>query len=503
MSLFKVRITRWVDAEGRRCASGTPGARKVSKQSKKWYGEWTDERGVIQRKPLSSNKTVAGQLLREQLDRVERARVGWQGDKGGAGKPVPQPESIEAHLVAYEAELRSGVGRRRPGPVWLARELARLRRYLAANGVTTPEGITLASARDFLAGLARSGEPVVIPPGEEFRPSQVRDLLGIGASALSALVVRHRLEARGNGKARRLPRATVLWLASHAARGTGQATVRMYARTLRAFASWLVTRRLLPASPLAELHVVVHESDLRKVRRALPVADLAKLLAGVRTSQRRFRGLCGEARWALYLTACATGFRAGALASLRPESFDVAASVVRLAASRNKSRKVKLQPIPPAVLALLAPWLGARPPGELLWPGGWRDRPADMLYTDLAEVGIPSTLPSDDGPLSVDFHALRHTYLTHLGQAGVELRTLQELAGHSSPVLTARYSHRERTDLAQAVRKLNTPGMVAGMVAGGSAPDRPATAPIDARGAPEPASGRPSPRPNLPSGGLP
>src|SRR5262249_24574504 len=53
-----------------------------------------------------------------------------------------------------------------------------------------------------------------------------------------------------------------------------------------------------------------------------------------------------------------------------------------------------------------------------------------------------------------DFHALRHSYITALGRGGVDLRIRQELAGHSTPVLTARYSHVRLHDLAGAVEKL-------------------------------------------------
>jgi hypothetical protein len=45
-------------------------------------------------------------------------------------------------------------------------------------------------------------------------------------------------------------------------------------------------------------------------------------------------------------------------------------------------------------------------------------------------------------------------HLTLGGCAGIDLRTLQELAGHSTPNLTARYSHRRLHDLAGAVEKL-------------------------------------------------
>src|SRR5207253_9634172 len=81
-------------------------------------------------------------------------------------------------------------------------------------------------------------------------------------------------------------------------------------------------------------------------------------------------------------------------------------------------------------------------------------RGAEMLRGDLAAAGIPYAVEGADGPLYADFHALRHSYITALGRGGVYLRTAQELAGHSSPVLTARYSHRRLYDLAGAVEKL-------------------------------------------------
>ncbi|MBN9523915.1 tyrosine-type recombinase/integrase [bacterium] len=77
-----------------------------------------------------------------------------------------------------------------------------------------------------------------------------------------------------------------------------------------------------------------------------------------------------------------------------------------------------------------------------------------MLRRDLETVGIPYAVDGPDGPEYADFHALRHTYLTLLGRHGVDLRTAQELAGHSTSILTARYSHRRLYDLAGAVDKL-------------------------------------------------
>ncbi len=105
---------------------------------------------------------------------------------------------------------------------------------------------------------------------------------------------------------------------------------------------------------------------------------------------------------------------------------------------------------------LLREYLRGKPAGSPLWGGTWASggKGAEMLRHDLDAAGIPYSVEGPDGPLFADFHALRHTYLTLGGRAGIDLRTLQELAGHSSPNLTARYSHRRLYDLAGAVDKL-------------------------------------------------
>src|SRR5262249_17374569 len=68
--------------------------------------------------------------------------------------------------------------------------------------------------------------------------------------------------------------------------------------------------------------------------------------------------------------------------------------------------------------------------------------------------GIAYAVDGPDGAEHADFHSLRHSYLTLGGRSGIDLRTLQELAGHSKPELTARYTHRRLYDLAGAVEKL-------------------------------------------------
>jgi hypothetical protein len=69
-------------------------------------------------------------------------------------------------------------------------------------------------------------------------------------------------------------------------------------------------------------------------------------------------------------------------------------------------------------------------------------------------AGIPYAIEGPDGPLFANFPALHHTYLTRGDRAGIDLRTSQELADHSTPMLTARYSHHRLHDLAGTVERL-------------------------------------------------
>ncbi len=163
----------------------------------------------------------------------------------------------------------------------------------------------------------------------------------------------------------------------------------------------------------------------------------------------------------IYHTACGTGFRAGELSRLTPESFDLDAvlPVVRLPARGTKNKKVAVQPLPAGLAAELRPYIAGRAPGKPVWPGCWRYRAADMLKVDLAAAGIPYEVQGPDGPLYADFHALRHTYVTLLERAGASVKTAQALGRHSDPRLTMnRYAHADQAALAAAVDRLPLPG---------------------------------------------
>ncbi len=237
-------------------------------------------------------------------------------------------------------------------------------------------------------------------------------------------------------------------------------TTNLYLVKLKSFVKWMKKCKppRISENPFENLEFGNGEVDRRHDRRELTAEELRLLLETARTSQRVFRGLDGEARYHLYATACGTGFRASGLASLTPESFKLKTKkpTVTLAARNNKSRKTKLQPLPADIADLLREYLKGKPAGQPIWGGTWAKnrKGSEMLRIDLEVAGIPYVIDGPEGPLFADFHALRHTYLTLGGRAGIDLRTLQELAGHSTSKLTERYSHVRLDHMADAIEKL-------------------------------------------------
>jgi len=78
-------------------------------------------------------------------------------------------------------------------------------------------------------------------------------------------------------------------------------------------------------------------------------------------------------------------------------------------------------------------------PGIRIFKMPRSDDVVKMLRADLADAGI---VYRDDSGRVVDFHALRHSFISNLVAAGVYPETAQTLARHSSVTFTFdRYSH--------------------------------------------------------------
>lgn len=234
---------------------------------------------------------------------------------------------------------------------------------------------------------------------------------------------------------------------------------------LKAFASWLVLANRIKEVPagVAQLDGYNEDADRRYERRAVSRGEIALLLAaaeqgppfeasrGPRKGPRVVAWITGPERATLYRLAMGTGFRAEELRTLTPERFhlDGDKPTITVLACYAKNGKQAVQPITPEMAAGFRPFIAGRERGKpvITVPA----KTAKMLRRDLAAAGIP---PVDSEGKVIDFHALRHSYITHLVRSGANPKVVQTLARHSSITLTLdRYCHVEDGDLREALAR--------------------------------------------------
>ena len=139
------------------------------------------------------------------------------------------------------------------------------------------------------------------------------------------------------------------------------------------------------------------------------------------------------------------GLRAGEVTRLRTGDIDRAQVIIRVV--EGKGRKDRNVMLPDEVLALLEAWWLERPkrhdaglPPHQLWifPGRSVERPiTPRQYTRLFQEAVAAAGIKKPG---LTLHSLRHSFATHLLEAGVDIRKIQAVLGHDKLETTARYT---------------------------------------------------------------
>jgi integrase/recombinase XerD len=171
----------------------------------------------------------------------------------------------------------------------------------------------------------------------------------------------------------------------------------------------------------------------------IPYGKRPRLLPSVLSSEEVVRLLNasppGRDR-VLFQVAYACGLRISELVGLRVTDIDSARMVVIV--RQGKGRKDRLVPLSQRLLEELRSYWRYKRPQPWLFPGARPDRP---LCTARVQ-GLCQELVQRAGlGKRVTPHTLRHSYATHLLEAGVDIVTLQMILGHTDLKTTAHYLH--------------------------------------------------------------
>ena len=217
-------------------------------------------------------------------------------------------------------------------------------------------------------------------------------------------------------------------------RGYAKATVARRLAAVRSFGKFLCREGVLEKNPAADLKGPRQD---QKLPHFLTLADMQKLLAAP-----------GKSAWdgrrdrAILETLYSAGVRVSELVGLDLADTDLPDGVVTV---RGKGKRERLALLGPMAVAAVTAWLpdrakvlartGKESPAVFLNRDGGRLTTRSvgrLLVKHLRRAGLdPRTTP----------HTLRHSFATHLLDAGADLRGVQELLGHKSLHTTQIYTH--------------------------------------------------------------
>jgi integrase/recombinase XerC len=236
------------------------------------------------------------------------------------------------------------------------------------------------------------------------------------------------------------------WLAIQHESGAARTTLARHGAAARAFTAFAHRHGWLATDPGPQLGTL-------KTRRVLPHVlrqdEMAAVLAGLDRATNAAAAESAAATEAAVILRdaavlelfYATGIRVSELCELDPGHFDHSRRTVRV---RGKGDKERTVPVGMPALRAVTRWLDAGRPvlattasGPALFLGvrGGRLDPRAarrIVHDRLREAGASR----DTGP-----HGLRHSAATHLLEGGADLRSVQEILGHSSPATTQIYTH--------------------------------------------------------------
>ena len=239
----------------------------------------------------------------------------------------------------------------------------------------------------------------------------------------------------------------------------GRSPAKMGEKEIREYLYHLITGKNLGDSSINSVYSALkffYETTLcrdwnvakiprRKTEKRLPVvldgSEIKQLLAVTTNLKHR----------ALLMTTYSAGLRVSETAHLKV--CDVDSKRMQLRVAQGKGKKDRYALLSPVTLNLLRDYWRQYRPFSWLFPGRSPERPISTrsiqkVFKDAkrkAGIKKPATV-----------HTLRHSFATHLLEAGTDIYRVQKLMGHTTPKTTAIYIHLRRQDLLKVVSPLDS-----------------------------------------------
>ena len=228
------------------------------------------------------------------------------------------------------------------------------------------------------------------------------------------------------------------WLAAMSDEGKARTTLQRRTSAVKGFFSWMHTNGVISTNPSLGLKSIKVAKTLPQTitqSEARELMDSVQSVALEEDTGVAFRDL------AIMELLYATGLRVFELCDLDIDSLDRPRELVRVIGKGNKERSV---PVGIPAWTAIDMWLARR--DELVTPRSQRalfigERLGARIDQRVVRRIVHRSLGLVEGAPSLGPHGMRHAMATHLLEGGADLRTVQEVLGHSSITTTQIYTH--------------------------------------------------------------
>ena len=239
-----------------------------------------------------------------------------------------------------------------------------------------------------------------------------------------------------------------LYLRQLGRKNLSQAAIRLRFSALNSFYKFLMRRGFIEASPVKGITL---PKPAKRLPQFLTIDQMIELLdapeAEYRAERSAKEGTTKKVRVTPYLrdraileTIYACGLRIGEMCRMIAGEIDVEQSVVNVHGKGKKERQVPIGRT--AIEAIQVYWQRlAKPPAidePVFFASETKRTP---IYPRLVQMRLKRYLNACNLDAGLTPHKLRHSYATHMLDAGADLRSVQELLGHSNLATTQVYTH--------------------------------------------------------------
>jgi integrase/recombinase XerC len=225
--------------------------------------------------------------------------------------------------------------------------------------------------------------------------------------------------------------------------GLKRSTIRLRFAALRSFYKFLVLRRGLGRSPVGDVQLPKSEKSLPVVLTLSQIDELLGLPLRIPPGKASFTWMPLRDAAILELFY-SSGLRISELISLDVRDIDFIGETVRVTGKGSKERIVPIGG--PALAAIQRYRTDAAIVSGPLFLSSRRKR----ITQQAIDLLLKKYLKLSSIPFKISPHKLRHSFATHLLDAGADLRSVQSLLGHASLSTTQIYTHVTKERLKEA-----------------------------------------------------